>query len=269
MPQNDIGFAGSVPALYDRLLVPLIFAPYAADLAGRLKRLAPATILETAAGTGAVTRAMRAALPDAAITATDLLPPMLAQAQTRPPDGKPVIWQQADALALPFADGSFDCVVCQFGVMFFPDRVKGLREARRVLTRQGHFLFDVWDRIEENHFVAVISDALKAIYGDKAPDFMARVPHGYHDSARIDSDVRAAGFTSVQTTAVSHTARAASAEVVASAYCQGTPLRGEIEQRGTPGLTEVTDIVAGALAKTFGQGPVEGQIRAYVIEASG
>ena len=152
MVATDKLFAGSIPEIYDRFLVPLIFEPYAVDLAGRVAALAPNDVLETAAGTGVLTRALSQQLPASThIVATDLNQPMLDQAAKRQQAGT-VEWKQADALALPFADRSFDVVACQFGVMFFPDKVKGYKEARRVLRPDGRFLFNVWDRISENEF---------------------------------------------------------------------------------------------------------------------
>jgi ubiquinone/menaquinone biosynthesis C-methylase UbiE len=268
MAQTDTKFSGSIPAIYDRLLVPLIFAPYAADLCQRLVRFKPADILETAAGTGVVTRAMAEALPASVkITATDLNPSMLEVARARLGDDARITWQPADALALPFADGSFDAVVCQFGVMFFPDRIKGYREALRVLKPNGTFLFDAWDRIEASPFVDVIAATLKRVYAADPPDFMARVPHGYHDKALIEREVREAGFATVTIETIVHTARAASAQEAATAWCQGTPLRNEIELRGPPALNEVTEIVAKALEKSFGKGAIEGKIAAHVVTA--
>ena len=140
MTATDKVFAGSVPEIYDRLLVPLIFEPYATDLAGRIAAGKPHDVLETAAGTGVLTCALAERLsPDVRITATDLNQPMLDKATARQSDPRRVTWRQADALALPFPDRSFDVVACQFGVMFFPDKVQGYREARRVLRPDGHF----------------------------------------------------------------------------------------------------------------------------------
>src|SRR5262245_24498826 len=157
MAATDKLFAGSIPEIYDRFLVPLIFESYARDLAERLARLEPRDVLETAAGTGVLTRAMASRLPaQARIVATDLNPPMLNHAQSQSRDGR-ITWRQADALALPFQDQSFDAVACQFGAMFLPDKVQGYREARRVLKRGGHFLFNVWDRISENQFADVVT----------------------------------------------------------------------------------------------------------------
>ena len=146
MVASDKLFAGSIPDTYDRYLVPLIFESYANDLAGRLVKANLKDMLETAAGTGVLTRAMASRLPESAhIVATDLNQPMLDYAKARQSDKGRVEWKQADALALPFKDQSFDAVACQFGVMFFPDRIKGYKEARRVLRSGGHFFFSVWD----------------------------------------------------------------------------------------------------------------------------
>jgi SAM-dependent methyltransferase len=268
MAKSDTQFAGSIPAIYDRLMVPITFGRFAIDMAERVAKLGPERVLEVAAGTGAVTREMAARLPAKThITATDLNPSMLDAAKARQGVDARITWQQADALALPFAGKSFDAVVCQFGVMFFPDRVKGYREALRVLKPKGVFLFDAWDRISENHFAFAISETLKTIYPDDPPDFMARTPHGYHDPALIESDLREAGFTSIEIDLITHAAHAASAEDAATAWCQGTPLRNEIELRGEPKLERVTEVVAGALEKRFGTGPIQGKITAHIVTA--
>lgn len=192
---------------------------------------------------------------------------MLDQAARHDP-GSVVEWRQADALALPFDDGSFDVVACQFGVMFFPDKVRGFREARRVLQPAGCFLFNVWDRIEENEFADVVTGALAEVFPDDPPRFMARTPHGHHDVARIRQDLSDAGFAEVAVEAVDALSRASTARQAAVAYCQGTPLRNEIEARDATRLEEATAQAADALARRFGQGPVEGRMRALVVSAS-
>jgi len=267
MVATDKVFSGSIPELYERLMVPLIFQPYAHDLAGRIAGVNPARMLETAAGTGVLTRALASRLPAAArITATDLNEPMLVQARKMLPDAR-VGWQQADALALPFDRESFDVVACQFGAMFFPDRVKGFAEARRVLKDGGRFFFNVWDRIEDNEFAELVTQALAEIFPQDPPRFLARTPHGYCDEDRVRGDLRAAGFTDITIDAVEHRSRAPSPREVAIAYCQGTPLRSEIEARGAPGLQAATDIATEALARRFGSGAIDGKIRALVISA--
>ena len=262
----DKVFAGSIPELYDTHMVPLIFEPYAADLAARLAVRPPGQVLETAAGTGVVTRALATALPGTvAIVATDLNPAMLDQAAARG-TARPVTWRQADAMALPFADGAFEAVVCQFGAMFLPDKGAAYAEVRRVLRSGGLFVFNVWDRIEENKFADTVTTALAALFPDDPPRFLARTPHGYHDPEAITRDLAAGGFTAAPSiTTLAARSRAASCDHVAVAYCQGTPLRNEIEARDATRLTEATALAAEALAHRFGYGTVEGKIQAHVI----
>lgn len=268
-PHTDRVFAGAIPELYERYLVPLIFQPYAVDLARRAAALQPATVLEVAAGTGVVTRQLCDRLPSAAITATDLNPAMLAQAQAVG-TSRPVNWQPADAMALPLPDASVDLVVCQFGAMFFPDRPHAYAEMRRVLRPGGRLLFNIWDRIEDNEFADVTQRTLATLYPADPPRFMARVPHGYHDPAAVLADLQAAGFARQQATleTVTHRSEAASPRIPAVAYCQGTPWRSEIEARGTPGLAEATEATEREIARCFGSGPVSGRIQAHVVCAA-
>jgi len=223
-------------------------------------------VLEIAAGTGVVTRRLAAHLPaDVSIIATDLNRPMLDMAAAVGTT-RPVEWREADAMQLPFADGEFDVVVCQFGVMFFPDKAKAFSEARRVLKTGGVFLFNVWDRIEENEFADTVTSALASLFPGDPPRFMARTPHGYHDVGVIVRDLKFGGFTAspaVRTFAAR--SAAASPRIAALAYCQGTPLRSEIEARDKSGLDKATDVAAEALTRRFGPGPVSGKIQAHVV----
>jgi SAM-dependent methyltransferase len=264
--QSDRVFAGSIPQLYERYLVPLIFQPYADDLLRRLTGRPLTRILELAAGTGVVTRALAAGLPKTvSIVATDLQQPMLDQA-ARTGTKRPVEWRQADAMALPFGDGSFDAVICQFGAMFFPDKTKAFAEARRVLRSPGIFMFNVWDRIEDNEFADATTEALRAMYPSDPPLFLARTPHGYHDPAAIRRDLAGGGFrTKPAIATVTKRSRAESARIAAVAYCEGTPLRNELEARGAERLHDATDAAARLIAQRFGDGPVDGKIQAHVV----
>ncbi len=268
MAQSDTVFAGSIPAFYDRHLGPFLFELYAADLVGRLANIAAGRVLETAAGTGIVTRVLARTLPDTVeIVATDLNQPMLDFAAAQPGAAR-VTWQQADALALPFADRSFDAVLCQFGVMFFPDRIAGYREARRVLKPGGHFVFNTWDRIEENEISQIVTDAMVARFNDEGVRFLARTPHGYHDLAMIRGDLAAAGFSSVAIETVRHQSRASSPWDAVIGLCQGTPLRNEIEARDPVGLEAATEAAANAVAARFGPGPISAKMQAHVVTAT-
>ncbi len=267
MVATDKVFAGSIPEMYDRLMVPLIFEPYATDLAERVAAVQPQEVLETAAGTGVVTRALASRLPaDVRIVATDLNPPMLDQAARRLSDTR-VEWRQADALALPFEDRRFDAVVCQFGAMFFPDKDRAYREALRVLKPGGRYVFNVWDAIEANEFADAVTQALAEMFPEDPPRFLARTPHGYHDADGIRAALHAAGFADVAVEAVEARSSAPSACEPAVAYCQGTPLRNEIEARDAARLEEATDRATNALACRFGNGPIDGRIRAFVFTA--
>jgi ubiquinone/menaquinone biosynthesis C-methylase UbiE len=268
MLEADRVFAGSIPENYDRYMVPLIFEPYAADIARRAAAIAPRAVLETAAGSGVVTRALAPVLPaDASYVVTDLNQPMLDYAASRQPADARISWRQADALALPFADASFDLVCCQFGAMFFPDRTAGYREARRVLRPGGCFLFNVWDRIEENVFADEVTRALAEMFPGDPPRFLARTPHGYHDTALIRRELDDAGFANVTIETKAELSRAPSPRIPAVAYCQGTLLRNEIEIRNPGGLPAATDRAAAAIAARHGNGAVTAQIQAHIIAA--
>jgi ubiquinone/menaquinone biosynthesis C-methylase UbiE len=269
MVATDKVFSGSIPELYDRLLVPLIFEPYASDLATRIAHATPRDVLETAAGTGALTTAMVSRLPASTrIVSTDLNQPMLDYAAAKPALQGRVTWRQADAQALPFDDAAFDVVTCEFGMMFLPDKVKGYSEALRVLRPRGRLLFNVWGPISDNHFADVVTNALAALFPKDPPLFMARTPHGYHDGARIRQELSAGGFKTVSIERVDFTSKAKSARDVAIAYCRGTPLRNEIVARDASRLEEATNVAEAALAKRFGRSAIEGLISAHVITAA-
>lgn len=269
MTDSDKVFAGSIPELYDTYLVPLIFEAYANDLAERVAALAPKTVLETAAGSGVVTRALASRLAsDASYTVTDLNQPMLDHAASRQGSDNRIAWRQADALDLPFDDTSFNAAVCQFGVMFFPDRVAGYAEARRVLKPGSSFLFNVWDHIDANEFAHVVTEAAASAFPDDPPRFLARTPHGYHDVDLIRDELDEAGFSQVSITTLEETSFAPSPRHPAVAYCQGTPLRNEIEIRDASLLAHVTDRATEAIAARFGNGPVSGKIRGHIVAAA-
>jgi SAM-dependent methyltransferase len=262
----DRGFTGSIPQLYERYMVPLIFEPYAVDLAARAAALQPAQVLEIAAGTGVLTRQLVGMLPEGVgIVASDLNATMLDMAATLG-TARPVEWRLADAQELPFADESFDLVACQFGAMFFPDKPRAYAEIRRVLKPGGVFLFNVWDHIGCNELAETVTHALAQAFPDAPPRFMARTPHGYHDVEQLRTDLAAGGFEhEADIVTLPLRARAESPSQPALGYCQGTPLRTEIEARAPGRLPELTARVAQAIGERFGVGAIDTLIQAHVV----
>ncbi len=265
-PQSDSVFNDAISTLYERHLVPMLFEPYAEKTSRHVAARPVSRVLETAAGTGALTRALAARLPrSAAIVATDLNQAMLDRAASVG-TSRPVEFRQADATRLPFADESFDAVVCQFGAMFFPDKPAAFAEMRRVLRPGGTFVFTVWDRIEDNEFAETVNSSLTEVFPDDPPSFMRRTPHGYFDRSRIERDVHEAGFTApvlflTQTTQ----SRAPSPQVPAVAFCQGTPVRNEIEARDRSRLAAATQVVERAIRRRFGDKEIAGKMQAHLV----
>jgi ubiquinone/menaquinone biosynthesis C-methylase UbiE len=262
----DSLFSGSIPLLYQRHLGALLFAPYADDLARRVRALAPRRLLEVAAGTGIVTRALAAAVPECTIVATDLNQPMIdhAMTQTHAPN---VTWRQADAQALPFGDGELDVVACQFGVMFFPDKSLAFREARRVLRSGGGYLFSVWDSLEDNEMSHAVVAELDARFPAAPPQFLRRTPYGYHDTGAITRALVEAGFRDVGSEIVTLRGRG-TAEDAAIGLCAGCPTAPEIEARAPGRLHEVTSEIASSVGRRVGDGVVETRLQAIVFSAT-
>jgi SAM-dependent methyltransferase len=252
-----------MPGAYERWLVPAVFRPFAVDLARRVSIRAPERILELAAGTGVLTHELLAVEPSAQVTATDLNDAMVDVGRERAPGAT---WRPADAMDLPFGAAEFEMVVCQFGVMFFPDKPAAFAEARRVLTADGSLLVSVWGTIETHDFQAAVVAAIEHGFPDDPPTFMVSVPHGYADVDVVATDLRAGGLecTSIETVILE--GRAASAADLAAGYCTGTPLRAGIEARGD--LRTTVAAVAHEMEARLGTGSVSGRMTAYVIEAT-
>jgi SAM-dependent methyltransferase len=257
-------FGGTLAEYYDRYLVPLNFAPYADVVADRVKKLRPRRVLETAAGTGVVTQALAQTLPpDVSIMATDLNRAMIDLGKSRPGMER-VTWQQADATNLSFPDGAFDLVVCQFGVMFFPDKRAAFNECFRVLASGGVHLFVLWDDYDK------MPDSPIWIAARKVGDMLGRDPHtllnpGYFDEPTIRADLLAAGFQDVQIERVARQAKADSARDAAVITVQGSLLRTAIEAADPSRLEEATKAVEQIMRSRFGEGSIEGEMKALVV----
>jgi ubiquinone/menaquinone biosynthesis C-methylase UbiE len=258
-------YKDSMPAFYDRYLGPIQFVPWAAEMAARVAARRPVRILETACGTGIVTYAMYDASPQAEIVATDISQAMLDFAAAKRPESG-IAWKQADAEALPFEGLSFDTVVCQFGIMFVPDKDRAYAEARRVLRPGGAFLFTVWDSFDNNPLQRISAAAIASLFPADPPTFMQRVPYGYHDTNVIERALSRAGFARVTSETRSARIRATGHDQ-ATGSCQGGPLRNEIESRDPNGLARATEVVARAVEEKFGSGEFETTNQAIIITA--
>lgn len=251
-----------MPEAYEQHLVPVFFRPFAADLAARAAALRPLTILELAAGTGALTSALLTEVPTATVVATDLNEAMVTAGSAREPRAD---WRRADAQELPFADGSFDLVVCQFGVMFFPDRPAAYAEVRRVLAPGGRFLFSSWGPLASHGFGAAFQDALEKALPDRAPSFLRDVPHGYADPAVVAADVMAAGLTLGTAEEVTLEGTAQSAASVATGLLTGTPVSAALAAHGDVRVLQAA--VTREMTDGLGAGPVAAPMTATVYTA--
>jgi SAM-dependent methyltransferase len=259
-------FVGDIPLSYEKL-GPHLFCDYAADLVRRVAAAKPRCVLEIAAGTGIVTRLLRDALPQSTrLVATDLNPPMLAVAQNKFNGNGGVEFKIADATALPFADGAFDTVVCQFGVMFVPDRDRAHREAFRVLAPGGHYYFNVWDSFDFNPFARLVHETVAGFFTQAPPNFFT-IPFSYHRIDLIKTSLIAAGFDDISIHLLKIEKAIPQARHFAEGLVRGNPIIQEIEVRGTARPNEIVDAVTTALQRTFGADPGRMSLQAIVFEA--
>jgi len=264
MAENAPVFAGSIPDNYNKYLVPLFFEGYATDLAEKLDVPNSGAVLELACGTGAVTKCLRSSLPrKTRLVATDLNPGMLQTAQSTLSAVEGIEFQVADGTDLPFEEASFDAVVCQFGVMFFPDKAQGFSEALRVLKPGGLLYFSVWDSLEHNSVSKVVHEAAVSLSPEVS--FMA-MPFGYCDVSTIKATLESAGFRGMEISVQPRESRASSPNEVVKGLVDGSPLAAELEARN---LTEQgREAVESALKSSFGDGPIEAPMQAIVFVAS-
>lgn len=247
MSSDAASFIGSIPEHYDRRLGPVIFADYAADIARRAAACSPARVLETAAGTGIVTRQLRNRLPASAhLVATDLSPPMLEVARTKIRPGEQAEFQLADATALPFQNGSFDSVVCQFGVMFFPEKDKTYCEVHRVLAPGGRYLFNVWDSPRHNPFGRIAHDVVGSFFPDDPPQFYS-VPFSYHQLDPIKESLIDAGFTDITIAVIRQEKEVTNTTLFAQGLVYGNPAIDQIRARGGTDPDRVVEAMTQAL----------------------
>src|SRR5262245_57070759 len=267
MTERHTAFVGTVPAYSDRYLGPLRFNPFADDLAARLPVSPGMRVLEVACGTGIVTeRLLRRLAGQGALVATDLNEAMIAHARTRIADDPALEWRQADGTSLPFPNRALDAAVCQFGLMFFPDKAKGVREAYRVLAPGGLYLFNVWDRIERNAVVRITHETLGTLFPDDPPRFY-ETPFSLHDTAVVRGLLDAAGFVDVECVTVEKTGHSPSAAEAAIGLIEGNPVFGTIMERRPEALPDIKALVARNIAAELGDHPVRCALRAHVFTA--
>jgi ubiquinone/menaquinone biosynthesis C-methylase UbiE len=263
---RNVVFAGAIPRNYDRYLGPVIFEPFAEDLVSRLKGRKLGRLLEIACGTGIVTRRLRDALPASTeIVATDLNPDMFEFAKTKFKNGENVHWQQADASALPFPDVSFDAIVCQFGLMFVPDKVAAMRESYRVLRSGGVFLFNVWDSFAANPFAEIAHTTIASFF-DRDPPKFYQIPFSLSDSTEVRELLHGAGFEQIESFGETKPCRSRSARDFATGLVRGNPVAVEAEERGV-NPEDLIEAIEKRIEERFGAAPVESTMRALVWRA--
>jgi ubiquinone/menaquinone biosynthesis C-methylase UbiE len=265
MAEPNYSFTGSIPQLYDRYLGPVLFEPYAIDLARRVAAHGAGPVLEMACGTGIVTNQLRAHLsPNVKITATDLSQPMLDYARNKLVALQNVDWKHADIAALPFADASFAAVVCQFGLMFVPDKQAAFRETRRVLSKGGLFAFSVWDDITTNPYFHRLHETLAQLFPADPPQFLT--PFSFHDHAVLRQLLTTHGFENSQLETVTLPAYCESARSLATGFIQGSPLSAALQERGAS-FDAVVEAATEVLTQLGGAAPFRSTLQAVVVTA--
>ena len=258
-------FVGTIPERYDRLLGPVFFDPSANDLSARVD-LSALPILELASGTGRLTGPLLRRLPPPhGVFALDLNTTMQLVARRRVTDRRMRL-VTGDAMRLPFADRLFAQVVCQYGIMFFPDKGFAASEVRRVLVPGGVFLFNVWGSLDENPLGEIAHRVINRYFSSDQTDFF-QIPFGYYDFEQIRADLARGGFTSVEMTTIDLEGRCESAAHIAQGLVTGSPVSVAITQRARAPHQEIADAIARELEQRFGRGAFNVPMRAHVIRA--
>jgi len=267
MADKSSEFTGEIPRNYDECLGPVIFEYYAGDMARRVAETGPETVLELAAGTGIVTRKLRDALgPQAVLVATDLNEPMLEVAKTKFDNAEAIRFRQADAQNLAFETDAFDVLACQFGHMFFPDRVAAHGEAKRVVRSGGRYVFSTWGHMEQNPFSRIAHDTMAELFEGDPPGFY-EVPFSLHDPAQVTAELAQAGLNDVTHTEIAHEPTVTDFGHFAHGLVFGNPAIEDVRAcSGDP--SAVRKEIAGRLRAAFGQEPNTMALTAHVFEVT-
>lgn len=264
--QKNVSFAGSIPENYDGGMGDMFFEPYAKEMVKRVVILQPGQLLEIACGTGRLTKYLSQQLPEALITATDLTPSMLEFAKKKFPAFKNVTWEIADGLSLPFKNASFDCVVVQFGVMFYPDKLQGLKEAFRVLKNGGNFVFATWNSLEKNPISNMANEVVKGFFPDDPPKFF-HIPFSYYNESIIRKELSDAGFKNVEIETIALTGHNITAENAARGLLEGSPIINFINENAPDKLPEIKQKFVERIISDYGKEKLSIPLNALIVKA--
>jgi SAM-dependent methyltransferase len=260
-------FADSVPRSYQRYLVPVLFQPFAAAMAERVLAETQGHVLETACGTGVVSRRLRAMLPSArSLTSTDVSAAMLEAANECSQGLQGIEWMQADACELPFENGRFGAVVCQFGLAFVPDPGQALKEAFRVLSPGGRLYFSLWQPPGVNAHSRLFDEVCDRFAGDAVAAEDRDRPYALSNPSLLHELLMGAGFEHACIEALTLRGTSPSAYELAMGAITGTPRARQLARAKVP-LDKVVDSLAHALAMEGGDSPCELFLHALVSVA--
>lgn len=263
--EANAAFAGAIPDKYDQYLGPLLFEPYALDMVSGMKKEGVSSVLELACGTGRVTQYLPKHFgPGVSITATDLNPDMIAVATRKIKDD--IKWRPADMQELPFAADSFDLALCQYGLMFVPDKAKAIREVARVLKKGSVFHFNTWDKIENNGIPRISRQIVTEFFNGTPPNFYF-VPFSMFDPEAIKKLMLENGFSKVEISLIKKEGISNTALEAATGMIEGNPVAKEIRDKDPNAVPDVIEKVRKEIAIQYGDNPVRCPLQAWVGKA--
>lgn len=266
---NDavLNFNGSVPEVYETVLGNFIFEPFAVDIVNRISNKNAFNVLELAAGTGRVTKHLiHAFSPNAKIVASDISLPMMEKAKLVV-SSQNLTWQQVDIADIPFSEGSFDVIVCQFGVMFLQDKLRAFSEIRRVLKLGGQLLFSTWACIEENPIWKISNQVATKFFGPAPAAIQKSGPFSICNAVDAEAQLHDAGFIHTKVEKQRITSSISSASLAAKGFIHGLPLKDIIIKQNPEILSQIQEEMENSFADHFGNNPLTASFTAFVFEA--